>query len=148
MKSIILLLGLFLSTSSYGQCEISNLNQEERILLETFWQEFRLSINRKDTLGLMNLCNYPISCSYCKKTKDTPSPTISIILLFLSPKFIEEINKHNLIENYFVVNENFNEKTKGCSYAFPFKKQNGQILYFKITQINGVYKINSTSTKR
>jgi sulfatase maturation enzyme AslB (radical SAM superfamily) len=60
-------LSLLLSLNSVEQvsCEISNLSQEDKSLLEEFWTKLKTAINKEDKTMLAQLCNFSFECSYC-----------------------------------------------------------------------------------
>lgn len=148
VSKFILLIALTFSTASLlgqNKCDLSKLSETDKRILNSFWTDFKGAINSRDTQKLASLCSFPFPCTYCKKKITRGSFYESEYKIFFEDDFIAEINKHESAEDYFIFHGDYNQKHKGCSYAFSYSKTKG--IFFDVTKIDNYYKITSAWKK-
>ena len=146
LRFILLTAFVFSAASLFAQdCNLKNLSETDKIILDSFWTNFKGAINSRDTQKLASLCSFPFPCTYCKKKVTESSFYISEYKIFFESNFIAEINKHESPEEYFIFHGDYNQIHKGCSYVFSYFKR--KEIFFDVTKVDNSYKITSTWKK-
>jgi hypothetical protein len=165
IRYVFLLAGLSACLNLFSQqkCDSISLSQEDKVLLQNFWMDFKYAVNNKDKAKLSSLCRFPFICDYCILDTNRPNdkPYIKVsknsfdqsqYKIFFAERLIKEINRHNLPQDIFIFQPYYNTIDKKCSYSFSYvaieenAQHPGRQHLFDIQNVNGRFKIISAWT--
>lgn len=160
MKQILVLsicLLFFIHGDCQRKCQLETLSKESKTELISFWDSFRQTVSQRDTVALLNLCDFPFRVSaeiLSGKRKigknyylDSGNIMKYSTLIFFEKQFKESLLiSTNPIEN-LRLHGDLNKKHRTCVYEYFYlvKDKNGeeQIRSFSIVRIDSSYKITS-----
>ncbi|RDC66174.1 hypothetical protein [Adhaeribacter pallidiroseus] len=160
---ILVILGLLASTSLYSQdkCDLSSLSQDDKMLMQSFWTNFKSAITKKDKVKLAALCNFPFTCSFCQYIDHPNSnqPYVDVTekgflkyyyKMFSDERLMKEVAKHTLPDE-FILTTHFNTVDNKCSYSFAYgvrenEKHPGRQYFFDLQKVGSKFKITGAWT--
>jgi hypothetical protein len=155
--SIAISLLIFIHADCQKNCQLEKLSKESKEELIRFWDSFRESVAQKDTIKLLNLCDFPfrVSAEILSNKRDISEnyylDSASIMkyttLMFFEKQFTESLlTSSNPIEN-LRFHGNLNKKHRTCVYEYFYlikdKNEKEQLRSFSIVRIDSSYKIVS-----
>ena len=147
----------FIHGNCQRRCQLETLSKKSKDELMSFWDSFRESVVQKDTVTLLNLCDFPFRVSAeilsgkrnIGKNHYLDSANIMkySTLMFFEKQFKESLLiSINPIEN-LRLHGDLNKKHRTCVYEYFYliKDKNGedQMRSFSIVRIDSSYKIVS-----